>query len=588
MRTPTMRLIAAVAGLAVLASACGGDAESTSDASGNTGSPDGSGASAVDAMPGQVIGDLNTVNTVEVQEGTGEVVIAIEKTIPNWNTLTASGDVSETVWVTTPIYPSVFVVEPDGSTITLNEDLMESAEVVGQDPTVVEYVIRDEAVWSDGTPISGADFEYQWRILNGRDCPDCQIRDTDGLDKVVDLAVSDDGKTVTATYDSNFAEWQRPFGRLLPAHIAEENGDLYASFNEHFVETVPEFSGGPYIITEYHHDVSVTLEPNPNWYGQTQPNLQSVTFRMITDAQQTPIALQNGEVQVMTGQPQVDLLDSLQQMEQLGVRYQINQSLAMETFQFNLSNSYLAEPALRKAIFTALDRQEVIDKTVGQFDSNVTPLGSMMVMQQQEGHQSKTEEFNYGAGDLEAAKAILDEAGYVIDDGQLYTPDGDAVPAFRSVYSVGSPVRQASFAVLQANVQELGITLNIETTDALGDTVAERSPYGYDIVIAGYIGSPFLASNAFKRFTTDTGYNQHYSDADVDRLVDEALAATSPEDVIDLINQADTITIEAAWMMPLYQRPSLIAYYENIGNIRDNSTISGPTYNLKDWGLTTS
>lgn len=533
---------------------------------------------------GLVSGDLNTVNTVEVQPDTGEMVFAIEKTITNWNTLTAAGDVSETVWVTNALYPSVFVIQPDASTIELNTDLMESAEVVSQDPTVVEYIIRDEAVWSDGTAITGDDFEYQWHALNTRDCAECSTHDTDGLDKVTAIDQSEDGKTVTVTYDSNYSEWQRPFGRLLPAHIAAENGDVYTSFSEFFVQTVPDFSGGPYIITDFQDGVSVTLEPNPEWYGEG-PNLQKLTFRMITDTQQTPIALQNNEIQAMYPQPQVDLMTQVQDMEQLGVAYQTNQSMVMEALMFNHSNSFLADPALREAIATAVSTQEVIDKTVGQFSDTVTPLGSVMVMQQQAGYENKTDAYGYGSGDIDAAKAILEDAGYTLSGDQLIAPSGEPVPALRSVYSVGNAVRESTMQIVAAAAGELGISLAMETTDALGDSLAEVSPYGYDLLVVGFTGSPFIASNAFKRFTTGTGYNRNYSSPEVDTLVDEALAATSQDEALELINEADDIVVRDLLMLPIYQKPSLLAYYSDYGNIRDNPTISGPTYNMAEWGL---
>ena len=531
-------------------------------------------------------GDLNTVNTADVTPGEGEITMAIEKTINNWNTLSAAGDISETVWVTSALYPSAFFIEPDGSTITMNEDLLESAEVTSAEgePTVVEYRINPDAVWSDGVPISVDDFVYQWQVLNRHDCSECQTHDSDGLDKVVSVEGSDGGKTVIVTYDGPFAEWKRPFGRLLPAHLGTAAGDLFTSFNGYFTSTPPTFSGGPYIITDFKKDVSVTLEPNPEWYGDA-PNLQKITFVMITDTQQTPIALRNGEIQAMYPQPQVDLLTDVESMAELGVNYQLNQSLVMEAIQFNLSNSFLADKAVRQAVFTALDQQEIIDKTVGQFDESVEPLGSVMIMQQQEGYENKTEEHGFGKGDTDAAIGILEDAGYSIVDGQLMLPDGSAAPALRTVYSVGNKVREASLDVLAAAVKPLGITLNLETTDALGDSTGEKSPYGYDIIIVGYTGSPFLGSNAFKRFTTDTGYNLHYSSPEVDSLVDQALAAPTQSEVIDLINQADDIVIEDVFMMPIYQKPSIFAYDSKYGNLRDNPTISGPTYNVADWGV---
>lgn len=563
--------VAAAAIAALLLSACAGGAG-------------GGGGDGAAQAAGLVTGDLNTVNAVEVQPG-GEITMAIEKTIPNWNTLSASGDISETVWVTSALYPAAFVIQPDASTIEMNTDLLESAEVISQDPTVVQYVINEDAVWSDGVPITGDDFIYHWQVLNTRDCPDCATHDSDGLDKVESIEQSEDGRTVTVTYDGTFSEWQRPFQRLLPAHLAAEHGDLYESFSDYFVNTVPEFSGGPYIITDFQPDVSVTLEPNPRWYGEA-PNLERITFVMITDTQQTPIAMQNGEIQVMYPQPQVDLLQQVEEMSQAGVSHQMNQSMVMESLMFNHSNSFLGDHALRQAIATAVDTQGIIDRTVGQFDETVTPLGSAMIMQQQAGYENKTDELGYGQGDAEAAQAILEEAGYTIEDGVLHTPDGQAVPPLRAVYSVGNAVREATMQVIQASLEPLGIRLALETTDSLGDTTSNNEPYGYDIVLVGYTGSPFIGSNAFKRYTTGTGYNPYYSNPEVDSLVDQALAAPSQEEAIELVNQADALVVNDLLLLPLYQKPSLLVYADGLGNIRDNPTISGPTYNIQEWGLT--
>lgn len=573
MRKGTTFAVAIAAAAALVLTGCTGS---------GSGSESTSSSAHVDG--GRVSGPLNTVNTEKVKSDSGEITMAIEKTITNWNTLTAAGDISEGVWVTTPIYPSVFTIQPDGSTISLNKDMMDSAEVVSQNPTVVQYKIKKDAVWSDGSPISADDFIYQWKVMNGRDCPDCQTSNTNGLDKVASVVGSDSGKTVTVTYSSNYSEWQRPFSRLLPAHIAAEHGDLAASFNDYFANTTPTFSGGPYIISDFEKGVSVTLTKNPKWYG-SGPNLKKVTFRMITDAQQTPIALQNKEIQAMYPQPQVDLLTQLDQMAQQGINYQMNNSLVMETFVLNLSNSLLKDVAVRKALFTALDQQQIIDKTVGQFDSDVKPLGSVMIMQQQKGYQNKTKAFGYGEGNVSAAKKILTDAGYKIQGGTLHLPDGSAAPALRAVYSVGNAIRQSEMEIMAVEAKKLGITLNLESTDSLGNTFSEKAPYGYDIMLSGFTGSPFLGANAAQRFKTGTGYNLHYSSSKVDSLIDEALQASSQSEVIKDINAADKIVVGDVFMMPLYQKPSLLAYDSQFGNMRDNPTISGPTYNIAQWGV---
>jgi peptide/nickel transport system substrate-binding protein len=37
--------------------------------------------------------------------------------------------------------------------------------------------------------------------------------------------------------------------------------------------------------------------------------------------------------------------------------------------------------------------------------------------------------------------------------------------------------------------------------------------------------------------------------------------------------------------LPLYQRPTFIALYNDVANIRNNSSLDGPQYNIAQWGL---
>ncbi|GAB3556387.1 ABC transporter family substrate-binding protein [Spelaeicoccus albus] len=564
----TGRAVAVVAALGLMLSGCQGGTNKAAESDGN-----------------RVTGkNLNTINSAAVKSGTGEVTMAIGKTIPNWNTLTIAGDVSETVWVTSALYPSVFNTEPDAKTIKLNKDLIKSAKVIKQDPTTIRYQIQKDAVWSDGVPINADDFIYQWKVLNKKDCPNCQIRDAGGFDKVAKIESTDNKKTVTVTMKENYSEWQQLFQRLLPAHIAKKAGSLAQSFNEYFVKNTPKFSGGPFIISDAVKNQSVTLTPNPKWYGK-KPNLKKVTFRMITDAQQVPTALRNDEVQVIYPQPQVDLLQSVKEMQGQGIKYQMNKSLVFETFTLNLSNSLLKNRVVRRALYTALDTKQMVAKTAGQLDPSLKPLQSLMILANQDGYEPKAGKLGFGEGAVKRATSMLKDAGYKIVDGKLMEPNGSKAPALRLVYTAGNPTRQAECEILAAVGKKLGLKLNIETTDSLGDTIAENGKYGYDIVVAGYTGAPFYASNASKRWTTGTGYNEHYSNSKVDKLVNQALQAKSRDEAIKLINEADQQVMSDVYMIPLYQMPSLIAYAGKYGNIRDNPSITGPTYNIQDWGI---
>ena len=52
-----------------------------------------------------------------------------------------------------------------------------------------------------------------------------------------------------------------------------------------------------------------------------------------------------------------------------------------------------------------------------------------------------------------------------------------------------------------------------------------------------------------------------------------------------LLNQADSIMTKAAYVLPLYQKPTFLAVQNRFVNMRDNATNVGPAYNTGDWGL---
>ncbi len=559
---------------------------------GGGGGGDGGGG---DASAGGVFEDCaadpNTCNSVpvaELQDG-GQITFALEKDIQNWNLLSAEGNILETGLALKTLLPYTFYTEPDLTSV-INEDLLVSAEIVNENPQTIEYVIRPEAAWNDGTPISAQDFIVNWQFQNGRDCPECAVATTTGFDQIDSVIGSEDGKTVTVTYAQPYTDWQSVWasgGPIYPAHIAAEGGDLNtpegrsAAFTA-LGATVPTYSGGPYQIENWQQNVALTTVPNPQWYGATQPVLDQLIFRVITDATQEPIALQNNEVQVIYPQPQVDLVAQVGNIP--GVSQYQGLGLTWEHFDFNLANEFLADPALRRAMFTAVNVQDIIDRTVGQFNDEVAPLRSHMFVTNQEGYEDVLPE-GQGSGDVEAARQILTDAGYTGTEagGTLTTPDGQAVPSFRIRTTAGNAVRTAQNELFASYVAPLGITVELDPTDDLGGTLSSGD---YDIMTFAWVASPYPFGNAQQNWTTGSGSNfGQYSNPEVDALLNQAASSTDPAEAREQLNEANRLMGEDAYVLPLYQKPTFVAIQDSIANVRNNSSLDGPTYNTSEWGL---
>ncbi|WP_033293803.1 ABC transporter family substrate-binding protein [Amycolatopsis jejuensis] len=575
-RSRAAKLGAFVAGAALLLSACGGG---------------GGGNNAV--QTGQAFADCdknpNTCNSApgdQLQQG-GDVTFAIEKNVPNWNVTSAEGNVFETGMVTKGILPYTFYSTPDLKPV-LNKDFVESAEITSTSPQTIVYKINPQASWSDGTPLSADDFVYNWKVQNGKDCKDCAAASTSGYDQLKSVVGSDNGKTVTATFDKPFTDWKQLWsssGAMYPAHLAKQHGDIntaegLASSYKWFGETVPTWSGGPWKISKFDNNKSVTEVPNEKYWG-AKPHLNSVVFRIITDATQEPTALQNNEVQVIYPQPQVDLVNQVKQMPNISSF--IGLGLTWEHFDFNLKNPALAEKPLRQALFTAINRKDMIAKTVGQFTNKVEPLNNHNFMPQQTGYKDVVSSTGQGSGDIEKAKKILTDAGYKINGSQLSDPSGKAVPPMRIRYTVGNQIRQNECELFAQAAAQLGVKVNVQSTDDLGDTTTSGD---YDIIVFAWVASPFPFAGAVQNWTTGSGSNYgKYSSKQVDDLIAQANAETDQTKAADLLNQADQLMSEDAYVLPLYQKPTFIAASDKIANIRNNSTLDAPVYNMAEWGL---
>jgi peptide/nickel transport system substrate-binding protein len=529
----------------------------------------------------------DTFNSGTPQQG-GSVTWTIEKTMDNWNALSADGDTFDYVQVINPLAPSPFIFNPSYS-VTLNSDMMVSANLTSSSPQTVVYQIQPNAVWSDGTPINADDFIYNWQVQNGTDA-NIAAATTTGYQNVSSVTGSDNGKTVTMVFKTPFADWKSLFTNMYPAHIAKEHGNNEQSFNWFQSNPLP-VSGGPFVVSSVSSDkTSVILTRNTKYYGKPA-YLNQITFRAITDASQEPTALQNREVDGIYPQPQTTLVTQLKGMGSQIV-YRIDSGLSFEHIDFNLKNPALGNAtwgnALRTAMFTATDRNAILSKTIQQFQPSAVPLNSRMLVPTQTGYQDNVTQFGLGTGDVAKAEQVLTAAGFknVGTGSGLEAPNGSKIPTFQMKYTVGNQIREDTCNLFASEMAALGITVAVSPTDNLGATLTQASGYSYDIVDFAWVNGPFPTSTNQPIYTTGGGSNYGgYSNPNVDTWLNQAVATFDTATQASLLNKADQQISMDAYTLPLYQKPTLIAFYPNLVNVRNNATLMGPTYNSGQWGL---
>jgi peptide/nickel transport system substrate-binding protein len=520
----------------------------------------------------------NGCNTGKVKQG-GTITYALGKDIKAWNLLSSAGNTLEYSYALFGVLPRAHLYYPDLS-VQVNKDLLDSAEITNKSPMTVVYKIRKDAVWNNGDPISVDDFIYTWKVQNGKDCPTCKAATTSGFSAVDTITGSDNGKTVTVVFKDPYPDWQAMFVPLYPGKIAASHGDLGQAF-DWFDKNVLNFSGGPYKIDKFEPNFALTLVPNEKWWG-AKPPLDKVIFRIITKDSELIPAMRNREVNVIVPIPTADLVAQAKQLDDS--HWFIGKSLSWEHLDFNLVNPFLADKALRLALFTAVDTKAIIAKTVGQFSPETKPLGNHNFVPGMPAYKDVVTPTGQGTGDIEKAKSILTAAGYKIENGKLMTPKGEAVPTLRMRHTTGNQLRKDTCELVANTLKQLGVDVKIEQTDDLGGTLTKGD---YDIIIFAWVQSPLRIGGAKQLwFSTSASNYGKWTNTESDALLDQANKIVGDDaKAWDLINQSDTLMSADAYVLPLFQRDNFIAVNKQFVNIRPNPTNHGSVYNIGSWGL---
>jgi peptide/nickel transport system substrate-binding protein len=518
--------------------------------------------------------DAPSPQRVRIQEGGTVRATAIQEPSGfNPNTSKDDGIAVQAVAVT--MYPSVFRVHPDFS-VRLDQAFMAGAELTSHDPQTITYRIRPEARWSDGTPISAADFIYLWEHLNGTN-PKTDADSTTGYDRIRQVTGSGDGKTVTVVFDQRFADWKGLFANLLPAHYVDRQPGGWNRGLDRHPARIP--SGGPFKITGFRPGETVTLGRNDHYWGP-KAHLDRIVIRLVPDSDAQLDALRNDEADLINPTPTADVVNIVRRLP--GVRSQARPSLGWEHLTFNLDHPILAELAVRQAIATAIDTQQLVDRLLRPVDPGSQPLGNRIWLTSQPPYQDHSG--GYGKGNTQAAKRLLERAGWSLGADGVYAKDGERLELRYATFAKQDPRRRAQGELLQAQLADAGVQLSLfnTTVDTLFEWVGDGN---FDIASFFWLGNPFAISGSQHIYrSSGSGNFGKFADPTVDALFQQGLGELDPARAAAIGNQIDQQLWTQLPLIPLYQVPSLLVWREDLLNVADNPTTETVFWNAGSWG----
>ncbi|MPV88154.1 ABC transporter family substrate-binding protein [Georgenia ruanii] len=524
--------------------------------------------------PTTVAGELADVNATpreRLAEG-GTLRRAVERLPSQWNPLhLAGGDVSASE-IRGPLSVTNWDTDARGVT-TPNENFVTDVEdTVADGREVVTLHLNPDAVWNSGEPITWADYAATVAACSGTR-PDFECA-THAFGAIESVTHGESEFDVVVTFAGTFPDWPALLGTVLPAAgVADAE-----TFNAGWLDHPEEWFTGPFRLDEVDAAQQVVkLVPNERWWGPA-PKLDEIQYRAVSpDAAASAFA--NHELDVLDVGADANAYQRALAVPDAEVRRAAGPDWRQITF--NATAGPLTDPDVRQAVARAIDRDAVAASSLAGLPEELQrPLDNHIFMQGQEGYEDNAGAYAYDPG---AAAAQLDAAGWVLNpDTGVRERDGEPLTLRYTVFS-GVPASANEGQLVQAQLKEVGIAVELDAVPetALGPVLGEGD---FELIGFSWYGSPYpllaVANLYGDPATTPTNYAR-LAVPGLDDLLGQLMTETDHATRLGLADRADELLWDAMPILPLYQRPQLVATARDLANVGASGL--GST-RAEDWG----
>ncbi len=475
---------------------------------------------------------------------------------------------------------------------------------VSEDLTTITWKITPGIMWSDGTPFTSADVKFTYDYCTHPEGGCAQLTKFNGVSSVE----TPDEHTVVVTFEQPTPFPYGPFvGGESPILQAAQFADCMGAKAPECTEANfnPIGTGG-FTVTEFKPNDVITLAANENYREEGKPAFATITFKGGGDATAAGRAvMETGEFDYAWNLQLAP--DVISEMEAAGKGTAIaGFGPLLERIMLNNTNPdpalgpdersvirphpYLSDPAVYKAMSLAIDRPLLVEVGYGQagkVSCNWVPAPEAV--------NSTT--FDCSTQDIEGAKAMLEEAGWVDSNGDGVR-EKDGVELKMLYQSSTNAVRQDFQALIKDWWEQIGFEVELRNVDS-------------SVFFGGDPGSP----DTFQKFYADVEmYANTFNGTDPQSYLGNATCDKAPSPATqwqgenisrwcseeydalyaklgvtadaaeraEIAKQLNDMVIEGGAMIPLVHRGRLSAHSNSLGGVKLNVWDS-EIWNVADW-----
>ncbi len=439
---------------------------------------------------------------------------------PHLTTAYASFQVLENVYDT--------LVQP-GDDLTM-EPALATEWTTSEDQLTWTFTLRDGVTFHNGREFTADDVVYSLERIRDEEVGSGAAYRLDAIDTIEATDPSTVVITVTAPTPNLLTLLGGYKGMAI---VAEENVE------DGSIDTQP-IGTGPFVFVSYNPGDGVVLTKNEDYWRSDEglPYLDELRFVAIPDPTVLLTNLQSGDVDWIDTVPPADLA-SLEGSGDVTVGRVPGGDY--HYFALNEARPPFDDVRVRQAIAMAINREEITEAaTFGAATPNQTaiPAGTFWSF----------DYAPYEAGDIEGARALLEEAGVA---------DGFAI---EFLVTSDNPETVTQAQVIAAELEPLNIEVVINSVDF--STWLDLQGQGeFDAFMLSWVGNIDPDEFYYAQHHTGGTFNFHgYSNPEVDELLDAARVEVDEDARKALYDQAATIIVDEASYIYLYNPDNIDAW----------------------------
>ncbi|MCK5128683.1 MAG: peptide ABC transporter substrate-binding protein [Clostridiales bacterium] len=487
------------------------------------------------------------------------------------------------------------LVRFDETGLSYEPGLAETVEK-NADATVWTFTLREGAMWSDGTPITAEDVVYSFQrpldpamlspnvndffIFKNAEAIYASRTEAEGATPVADLPYEDmgvkaDGNKIIFTLEKPtdyFVDYVRT-ASFAPVQkkAAQEYGELYGTDVDKIV------CSGPFVLTNWDQEISMTLEKNANYWDAENVNLTSVEITLAKDANTVQSLYDTEAIDFMTISQDVansGKYDNVQEIRKLSTQIiQFNSHAEIEGVEYN----YFQNAKIREALGLTFDRVAFANDVVKQPKGaayGIVPFG----MRGEDGGDFREQQgdlvfdmSNYPGGTFDGKTYVAGKEGAIARAKDLFAEGLAECGKTQEQFEAEAEFVLPNFPSVVTNVQAmqamwkeyLGVNVLMKPLE-----MANLMPYiiggTYQCLIGGGPSGSTYDAGEFLGFI----YNEkQWENTEYDALWEKSLDAVGNER-LQLIKQAEKMACDAYLYIPVTFRYVNYVQRENVTGLR--------------------